>query len=212
MQSPSSLPMQTRAAPISTVDIGARTVEVVFTTGATVRRLRWVGWDGDAIPFDEVLIVSREAVNLDRLNSGAPALDSHSTWTTYAQVGVVENARIDAGKGLAVVRFPSKGADPAADRMFTLVAEGIIRNVSVGYVIDELRIEPADRPGAVEKRIVTRWTPHEISFVTVNADPDAQTRAEKSAAFLLTIDRREDFSHAAAARMRMRVRQRALFD
>jgi phage head maturation protease len=64
--------------------------------------------------------------------------------------------------------------------MFALVSEGIIRNVSVGYSIDEVRVVAPEKAGEVEKRIVTRWTPFEISFVTIPADAGAQTRALES--------------------------------
>jgi phage head maturation protease len=210
---PASLPMQTRLAPISTIDVEARTAQVVFTTGAAVRRMRWTGWDS-AVPFDEILVVSRDAINLDRLNAGAPALDSHSMWTTYAQVGVVERAWIDGAEGLALIRFPTKDTDEAADRMFSLVSQKIIRNVSVGYIADKVRIEqPA---GEVEKRILERWTPHEISFVTVPADAGAQVRsAEQLALYPLAIERIAPVPAPAtepreALLARMRMRQRAL--
>lgn len=178
---PQALPMQTRAAPVTTVDAEARTVEVTWTTGASVRRRRWTGWD-TSVPFDEVLTVSRDAVDLTRLNAGAPVLDSHSMWSTYSQVGVVERAWIENGEGRAIVRFPSKGTDENADRIFALVAEGIVRNISVGYSIDKVRVVPPERPGDVEKRIAERWTPHEISFVTVPADAGAQVRSQDDAA------------------------------
>lgn len=199
---PSSLPLQTRLAPVSTINAETRTVDVVFTTGASVRRARWTGWD-TRVPFDEILLVSAEAIDLSRLRSGAPALDSHSFYTTYAQVGVVDEARIEKGEGLATIRFPSKGVDDAADRMFSLVAERIIRNISVGYTINEVRVEEPKKAGEVEKRIVTRWQPFEISFVTVPADAGAQVR-EAPATFPFVVERPATFNAAALARMRMR--------
>ena len=96
MATPVALPMQLRRAPIlpSTVDAEARSIDVVFTTGAAVRRRRWTGWD-TSVPFDEILEVSDRAVDLTRLNAGAPALDSHSVWSSHSQVGVVERAWIE---------------------------------------------------------------------------------------------------------------------
>lgn len=77
MAAPVALPMQLRRAPIlpATVNTEARSVDVVFTTGAAVRRRRWIGWD-TSVPFDEILEVSERAVDLTRLNAGAPALDT----------------------------------------------------------------------------------------------------------------------------------------
>jgi hypothetical protein len=199
---PSALPLQTRLAPVSSIDVEARTVDLVFTTGAAVRRARWTGWD-TRVPFDEILVVSKEAVDLTRLRAGAPALDSHSFYSTYSQVGVVEAARIDGGEGLATIRFPSKGVDESADRMFALVSERIIRNVSTGYSINEVRVEEPTKAGEVEKRIVTRWQPFEISFVTVPADAGAQVRASETT-FPLLVERPAMSTDGMLARCRMR--------
>lgn len=170
------LEMQTREAPVSTVDRDARTIDLVWTTGATVRRRRYRGWD-ESVPYDETLVVSDEAIDLTRLRSGGPVLDSHSIYTTRAQVAVVDKVWIEGGQGLARVRFPSAGVDEGADRMFGLVAEGIIRNVSVGYSIDKVEVTEATTRKDVEQWRVTRWTPFEISFVTVPADAGSQTRS-----------------------------------
>lgn len=188
MAAPAALPMQLRREPIlpATVDAETRSVDVVFTTGAAVRRRRWTGWDS-SVPFDEILEVSTAAVDLSRLNAGAPALDSHSVWSSFSQVGVVERAWIDGKEGRATIRFPREGLDPAADRMFGLIGDGIIRNVSVGYSIDRVKVvEPAAK-GEVERRIVERWTPLEVSFVTVPADPRAQVRAADQASYPVEI-------------------------
>ena len=188
MAAPVALPMQLRRAPIlpATVNTEARSVDVVFTTGAAVRRRRWTGWD-TSVPFDEILEVSDRAVDLTRLNAGAPALDSHSVWSSHSQVGVVERAWIEGKEGKATIRFPREGLDQAADRMFGLIGDGIIRNVSVGYSIERVKVvEPAAK-GEVEQRIVERWTPLEVSFVTVPADPRAQVRAADQANYPVEI-------------------------
>jgi hypothetical protein len=188
MPVPASLPMQTRREPIapSSVNSETRSVDVVFTTGAPVRRRRWTGWDS-SVPFDEILEVSERAVDLSRLNAGAPALDSHSVWSSFSQVGVVERAWIEGKEGRATIRFPREGLDQAADRMFGLISDGIIRNVSVGYSIDRAKVVEAKKKGDVEKRIVERWTPLEVSFVTVPADPRAQVRAADQTSYPIEI-------------------------
>jgi hypothetical protein len=175
-----ALPMQTRLAPVASIEAETRTVEVVWTTGASVRRRRWTGFD-TAIDYEEILVVSREAVDLSRLDAGAPVLDSHSQWTTRAIVGVVERAWIDKGEGRASLRFPKPGVDEAADRLFALVTDGIVRNISVGYRIDKVRVERPERVGEPERWFVERWTPHELSFVAVGADPGAQVRTADEA-------------------------------
>lgn len=207
---PAALPMQQRLAPIvdGAIDAAARTVTVTFSTGAAVRRRRWTGWDS-SVPFDEILTVSRDAVNLERLNLGAPALDSHSTWSSRSQVGVVERGWIEGAEGRALIRFPSEGIDADADRMFGLVRERIVRNVSVGYSIDQARIVEAEKKGQIEKRIVERWTPYEISFVTIPADAHAQVRSQDGQTFPFVFAAPEA-GVAAVARMRMRARHLAI--
>lgn len=171
------LPLMSRSAPVGSVDADARTLDVVFSTGSTVRRTRAIGFD-TRIPYDETIIVSADAVNMERLNAGAPVLDSHENWTTLSQIGVVERAWIDGANAMARVRFPQEGIDPSADRLFALVSDGIVRNVSVGYSQDVVRIIAAEKRDDVERRIVERWTPYEISFVTIPADVGAQVRSE----------------------------------
>lgn len=171
------LPLMSRSAPVGSVDADARTLDVVFSTGSTVRRTRAIGFDA-RIPYDETIIVSADAVNMERLNAGAPVLDSHENWTTLSQIGVVERAWIDGANAMARVRFPQEGIDPSADRLFALVSDGIVRNVSVGYSQDVVRIIAAEKRDDVERRIVERWTPYEISFVTIPADVGAQVRSE----------------------------------
>ncbi|MFC3323324.1 hypothetical protein [Mesorhizobium cantuariense] len=208
---PDQLPMQTRLQPIgaSAIDVEARTVQLTFTTGATVRRRKYTGWD-TAVPFDETLVVSREAIDLTRLNAGAPVLDSHAGYSTSAQVAVVERAWIEAKEGRASVRFPKAGIDAQADRMFGLVADRIIKNVSTGYSVDEVRIVEAAAKGTVEQHIVQRWTPFEISFVTAGADAGAQVRsADGLATYPVNFGGSGMIGTAAAMRMRMAMKARA---
>jgi len=172
-----ALPMQNRLAPVSAIDADARTIDLVWTTGAAVRRRRYDWESGRVLNYDEILVVSEGAVDLSRLNAGAAVLDSHDTWSTQSQVAVVEWAAIEGGQGIATVRFPKPGVDENADRLFALVADKIVRNVSVGYSIDKVRIEKSETIGEVEKWFVERWTPYEISFVTIGADPGAQVRS-----------------------------------
>ena len=215
VERPSALPLQTRLAPLGSIDAQARTVEVIWTTGATVRRLRWSGWD-TVIPFDEELVVTDEAVDLARLKAGAPVLDSHNTYCLDAVRAVVDDAWIDTGKGYARLRFPSKGTDEKADRLFDLVEQRIIRNISVGYAIDAVRIVDPEKKGEVERRIIERWTPHELSFVSVPADADSQVRSADTRTF--PVDIRETVAAQASAafaiagaRLRMHARAAGLW-
>jgi len=200
------LPMQVRAfASTNQVDPDKRTVEVVFATETPVRRKRYEGWDR-VIDFDEILTISKAAIDFTRLNAGAPVLDSHARFSTSTQRGVVERAWIDGTDARALLRFPTAGLDVEADRLFALIADGIVRNVSAGYSLQKVKIVEPEKRGDVQKVIVTRWTPTEISFVSVPADHASGVRAEDGKqGFRLEID--ADPATAAMARMRMRQAQ-----
>jgi phage head maturation protease len=153
----------------ATLDESARTVEVVWTTGQRVRRGRLF-----AEPFDEELEVTGDALRLERLNGGAPVLDSHDSFELRNVIGVVEpgSVRIEGGRGTARLRF-SERAD--VDPIYQDIRAGIIRNVSVGYRVHRVTIE--EREGDVDLVRVVDWEPMEISMVAVGADPAAQVRA-----------------------------------
>jgi hypothetical protein len=163
------VPMEYRLALVSRVDEEARTVDVVFTTGAAVKRRDY--WTGDE--YDEVLVVDHSAVDLKRLNSGANVLDTHQRWSLGDILGVVERAWIEKGQGLATVRFPAKGLRAAADEVLGLIRDKIIRNVSVGYATHKAEWDRTTTPAT---RRAVKWEPYEISFVAVGADAGAGTR------------------------------------
>jgi hypothetical protein len=131
------------------IDAEQRTVEISFSSEAAVMRGGW----------REVLSHDPDAVNLNRLNDGGPLLLHHDT---HDQVGVVEKAWIEDGKGRAVVRF---SRSDRGEEAFQDVLDGIRRNVSVGYVIEDYE-EDAD----TRTLTATRWTPYEVSLVPVPAD------------------------------------------
>ncbi len=58
-----------------TMNIEERTVDVCWSTGASVKRFPWMG-----SPFNERLSMDPESVDLARLNAGAPVLNTHSSW------------------------------------------------------------------------------------------------------------------------------------
>jgi len=168
----SSLPMQTRSVEIRNFDEESRSFDLVWTTGAKVRRYDWYRDE----PYDEELVVTSQAVDLTRLNSGAPLLAMHNGWSLGSQLGVVERAWIEGGEGLARVRFPKSEDDPDADKIFRKIKDKIIRNVSVGY-----RIRKVERERGGDDIVVWRvvdWEPFEISIVSVPADTGAGIRSD----------------------------------
>jgi hypothetical protein len=169
------LPLQGRMASVraGSVDEAARTVEIIWTTGATVRRARF--WD-EAV--DEELSLDPGMIRLDRLNAGAPFLNAHDAGSLASVLGVVVDgsARIASGQGTATIRF-SERAD--VEPIFRDIAGGIIRNVSVGYRVH--RYEITKRDGGPELWRAVDWEPLEISAVAIGADPGARVRSETGA-------------------------------
>ncbi|MGE0715642.1 MAG: prohead protease/major capsid protein fusion protein [Alphaproteobacteria bacterium] len=165
------LPMQVRAGTFTpaSIDEEKRTIDLVWTTGARVRRFDW--WNGRV--YDEELAVDEKSIDLSRLNGGAPLLDTHGTWRLGSILGVVERAWIEKGEGHATVRF-SERADLAP--VWQDVRGGIIRNVSVGYQVRKYKVTEEEGKPPVYRAV--DWQPHELSLVPVGADAGAGTRAE----------------------------------
>ena len=137
------------------VNMDARTVELAFSSEAPVER-------GYGI---EILDHSQNAMQMEFINSGrAPLLVDHDPTDV---VGVVEQVAMGADRmARARVRF---GRSARAQEILQDVADGIRTNVSVGYVVDEWMVQKGDRGKADTYRAV-RWTPLEISSVSIPAD------------------------------------------
>ena len=170
------LPVIGRAGTMQSVDDASRTFEVLWTTGAQVRRYSWARDE----EFDEELVVSPNAMRLDRLNAGAPFLNSHASQRLTDILGVVENGsiRIEGGSGFARIRLSERDE---VEPIWRDIKSGIIRNVSVGYRVHRFeRVAKADRtdggPRALYRAV--DWEPLEISAVAIGADPGAGMRSE----------------------------------
>lgn len=166
------LPVIGRAAFVraESVDQEARTVEILWTTGATVRRWSWT--DGD---IEESLEVSPGAVDLARLNSGAPFLNSHNSNDLASVLGVVVDgsARVENGQGFATIRFSER---EDVEPIWRDIAGGIIRNVSVGYRVSKYEITREEGKKPHYRAIA--WEPLEVSAVAIGADAGAHVRSE----------------------------------
>jgi HK97 family phage major capsid protein/HK97 family phage prohead protease len=141
-----------RAASLDGVAISRedRTMEFSFSSEYPVQR--YFG--------NEVLSHDRSSVDLGRLSDGAPLLFNHDPDRV---IGVVQSAWIDGEKkrGMVSVKF-SRNA--FAQEVMTDVADGVLRNVSVGYSINNLE-ERGDN------FVATSWQPYEVSVVGIPADP-----------------------------------------
>lgn len=176
-----NLPVIGRAAEVrpETIDAAARTIDVVWTTGAIVRRLDWSGWD--PVEYDEELVVDPGAVRLDRLNAGAPFLNAHSAHAVEDVIGSVVpgSVRIDAGVGTATIQLTT-AAD--AQGVVQRILDKSLRFVSVGYRVHQYEITRID--GQRDLWRAVDWEPMEISAVPVPADAGAQIRSDPGAAQL----------------------------
>lgn len=170
------LPVIGRAGTLHSVDEAGRSFDVLWTTGAQVRRYSWARDE----EFDEELVVSPNAMRLERLNAGAPFLNSHSSWSLGDILGVVEDGsiRIEGGKAYARIRLSERDE---VEPIWRDIKDGIIRNVSVGYRIHKMeRIAKADRMDGGERPLYRAidWEPLEISAVAIGADPGAGMRSD----------------------------------
>lgn len=145
----------TRQMTVVSIDEAERTVELAFSSEAEVEQ--WFGI--------EILDHSPGAVDMSRLNDGAPLLVDHN-WRD--QAGVVKVARIDGDRvGRAFVKF---SRSQRGEEIFQDVKDNIRTKVSVGYKILDAKITETRDGGNVDVITVTRWLPYEISFVSVPAD------------------------------------------
>lgn len=166
-------PLSVRAAFVpETLNKDGRTIDVIFTTGAAVLRS---GWD----QYWEELSLDPKSVRMDRLNNGAPLLDSHNSYELGGVIGVVESARLEKTRGIATVRFAKAEDDPNADAIFRKVMDGIVRNVSVGYRVHEMELV-SEREGEVPTYRAIDWEPYEISMVPMGADAGSSVRSDSA--------------------------------
>ncbi|EFU0723181.1 phage major capsid protein [Escherichia coli] len=135
--------------------------EIAFSSTQPYQRQFWDEQNQEMVVLDEILVHTPEAVDLSRLNNNAPLLFNHNFDN---HIGVVCDARIDADNvGRALVKFSKHGT--LANDIRNKVIEGTMEKISVGYDIKEYHIDYTKG-----QFIVTKWIPHEISWVTVPAD------------------------------------------
>jgi hypothetical protein len=177
------LPLQTRAdvrLQPETIDAAARTIEMVWSTGAPVRRRDLF----TGRRYDEVLSLDPRHVDLSRLNAGAPLLNAHGVHTLHGVLGVVERAWIaragDAFEGRALVRFSER---EDVEPLWQDIRAGIIRSVSVGYAVRAYEVIEQDGSASADAGGVKvplwraiDWQPLELSAVPIAADQAAGFR------------------------------------
>ncbi len=123
---------------------------------------RWYG--------TEILSHSEGAVNLERLNSIGCVLYNHNRDKV---IGKILRAWTEDGRGYAEIEFDQ---DDDSEVVFRKVTSGTLKGVSVGYMVDVWEDVAANKQSSDGRfvgpcSIATRWTPHEISIVSIPADP-----------------------------------------
>lgn len=146
---------------IRAVNADERRVTVSFSSELPVNR--WYGV--------EILQHDEGNVNLERLNNIGVALFNHNR--DYV-IGRIENARLaaDEKRTYADIVFDT---DPDADLIYQKVNSGTLKGVSVNYTVDvweELAAGKMSSNGRFTgpAYVAVKWTPLEISIVSVPAD------------------------------------------
>lgn len=131
--------------------------------------LRQSWWDE---PWIEVLGHKAGEVDLLRLNGGAPVLANHCRDeavgnTPLAGIGAITKAWLDGSRLMCDITLSRR---EALEDLRQDIADGLVRNVSIGYLINERVLTKATAEGQPDEYRVTSWTPFEVSLVDIPAD------------------------------------------
>ena len=157
-----------RAAQPGQTDDGLLRLQLSVSSEIPYLRTSW--WDE---PWIEVLGHKAQEVDLARFNGGAAVLANHDRYTALgntplAGIGKIESARLDGARLVCdiVISRREALADLRQD-----IEDGLVTNVSIGYLINERTLVKANGEGKPDEYRVTSWTPFEVSLVDVPADP-----------------------------------------
>jgi len=133
--------------------------------------LRASWWDA---PWIEVLGHDAGEVDLTRMNGGAPVLANHNRTgaignTPLAGIGAIDLESAVLANGRLECDVTISRRDALAD-LRQDIADGLVRNVSIGYQINERVLTKQAADGQPDEYRVTSWTPFEISLVDIPAD------------------------------------------
>lgn len=150
-------------------DGNERKFQVSFSSEEPYRR--WFGL--------EILDHSDVAVDLTRLNEIGVLLFNHNRDSV---VGKVERAWVEDGRGEAIVEFDK---DQESEKIYQKVKSHTLKGTSVSYAVDsweEVSAGGKSKDGRFEgpARVAARWSPLEISVVSVPADATVGVEREFS--------------------------------
>lgn len=136
------------------------------------------------LPYDrwwgsEILDHTEGSVDLTRLNEIGCVLFNHDR---NKVIGKISRAWIEGNRGNAEIEFDS---DEFAETIYQKVKSGTLKGVSVGYMVDsweEVAANKTSKDGRFTgpASIALRWTPFEVSIVSVPADPTVGVGRDES--------------------------------
>lgn len=154
----------------STFDREKRTVDVTLSTEEPV------------VVWGEREVLLAEGAQIPK-NKKIPMLDAHNRFTFDGILGSFKDIRKSNGEVLARAHFSKR---EKAEDAFTLIEEGHLTDVSVGYKVNKY-VRIADKETQMIKGrefkgpmvVVTDWTLREGSVAPVGADINAKVRASE---------------------------------
>jgi caudovirus prohead protease len=134
-----------------------KTIELSFSSEEPYQR-----W------YDHTEVLDHKGIQLDRLNDIGVVLYNHNRDKV---IGKVKKAWVEDNRGLAVIELDD---DEFSTEIYKKVESGTLKGVSVGYSIDtweEVKAGKESTDGfAGPCYIARKWTPYEISIVSIPAD------------------------------------------
>jgi HK97 family phage major capsid protein len=150
------------------VDEGLLKLHISASSEIPYLRQSW--WDD---PWIEVLGHKPGECDLSRFESGAGVvLANHDSYTAIgdtplAGIGAIDGAQL--AKGRMEVDLTISRREALAD-LRQDIADGLVRNVSIGYLINERILTRQGKDGEADEYRVTSWLPYEVSLVDIPAD------------------------------------------
>lgn len=161
-------PQQNKNSGCRSFNMQARTVE-----GEGSERKRIISFSSEE-PYErwfglEILSHADGAMDLTRLNDIGVVLFNHDR--NYV-IGKINRAWVEDNRGNAEIEFDT---DEEAEKIFGKVESGTLKGVSVSYRVDSWEEVAAGKTSADGRftgpcEIAVKWTPLEISIVSIPAD------------------------------------------
>lgn len=160
-----------------TINEDERSVEAVLNTEKRVQVFDWRSWE----VIDEILVAGGMRVEGDQV----VMLDTHRRFGTETVIGSIRDIRTEDGQNIGRLVFAEN--DEKAERVWNLVRQGHLTDVSVGYRVDQ-SIDLKENTeqnidGKIYKndskrvlRVSKSWTLLETSPVPIGANSEAKVR------------------------------------